>query len=88
MYDGIHYDSLSRSMDDTPSNSDETMLLSSDNTAWDESKAIARELKERTQFVDLAGFDLKCMVCGNGINGQTGAQDHARTTGHTNFGQV
>jgi ubiquitin thioesterase OTU1 len=88
LYDGIHYDALARSTQDEPSDSDQTMFSLDDSKSFEESKAIAGELKQRSQFVDLAGFDLKCMVCGIGIKGQTGAQAHAKSTGHTNFGQV
>jgi ubiquitin thioesterase OTU1 len=89
LYDGIHYDALVRSTQDgCPADDDETMFPPDDSASYDQSKAIASELKQRTQFVDLTGFDLKCLVCGVGLRGQRGAQEHAKETGHTNFGQV
>lgn len=88
LYDGIHYDALAKSTQDEPSDADQTMFSTDDSKTFEESKAIASELKKRSQFVDLAGFDLKCMVCGIGIKGQSGAQAHAKSTGHTNFGQI
>jgi ubiquitin thioesterase OTU1 len=88
LYDGIHYDALVRSTQDSPSDDDQTMFPPDDAASWEQSKAIASHLKRRTQFVDLAGFDLKCLDCGVGLRGQKGAQEHAKGTGHTNFGQV
>ena len=40
------------------------------------------------QFTDLAGFTLRCLVCGKALTGQTDAQSHAKATGHINFGEV
>lgn len=40
------------------------------------------------QYTDLAGFSLRCLVCGKALTGQTDAQSHATLTGHINFGEV
>lgn len=48
---------------------------------------LRRGLKEAGQFVDVSGFSLKCMVCGQGLKGAHGAQEHAAATGHTNFAE-
>ena len=40
------------------------------------------------QYTDLANFSLRCLVCGQPLQGQTDAQSHAMATGHINFGEV
>ena len=52
-----------------------------------QSCCLRRGLKEAGQFVDVSGFSLKCMVCGQGLKGAQGAQEHAAATGHKNFAE-
>ena len=42
---------------------------------------------EKHLFTDLAGFTLRCLVCGEGITGEKHVQSHALATGHTNFAE-
>ena len=49
---------------------------------------LAREAKMSRQFTDVQNFTLRCLVCNQGVVGQTGAQAHAKSSGHTNFGEV
>lgn len=37
------------------------------------------------QFTDTGTFTLRCGTCQIGVKGAKEAQDHAKTTGHTNF---
>ena len=50
--------------------------------------AVAAQLKQTRQFVDLGGATLRCLVCMKGISGEEEARAHARLTSHQNFGQV
>lgn len=49
---------------------------------------VAHEAKKSGQFTDVQNFTLRCLVCNRGVMGQAGAQAHAKSTGHTNFGEV
>ena len=83
VYDGIHYDALVRSK---PNGEEQKVFCPTlEEGVESEVKAIAQELKEKKQFTNLSGFDLRCMVCDTGLIGQRGAQEHAKSTGHTNF---
>lgn len=53
-----------------------------------EAEQLAREAKSSRQFTDVNKFTLKCMICNILMNGQVQAQQHAQSTGHTNFGEV
>lgn len=46
------------------------------------------EARASHQFTDVNRFTLKCMVCHCHLTGQVQAQQHAKETGHTNFGEV
>ena len=89
LYDGIHYDALARNRGDgAPEASDQTAFPPDDGEALEQAKQLAGELKSRKQYVNLAGCDLQCLVCGVGLNGQKAALQHAEATGHQNFGQT
>ena len=61
-------------------------------TAHEECTALASQLKEQKKFVncnsDAGDFSLKCLVCNAGLRGPTEAREHAKSTGHQNFGQM
>jgi hypothetical protein len=48
---------------------------------------VASEARRARQFVDTGNFSLRCLVCQAGLKGQTDAQQHAKSTGHTNFAE-
>lgn len=87
MFDGIHYDPLYMECLD---GSDEikTMFPSSDEEVFEQAQSIAKEAKSSKQFTDTNKFTLKCFDCGILIKGQVEAQQHAKSTKHTNFGEV
>ena len=68
------------------------LMLQFSQTADNETKemmsAYVQEQSRARKFTDLTGFDLKCLVCGQGLKGQAGALSHASTTGHANFAQI
>lgn len=89
IYDGIHYDALVEAIAGAPESEDITRFSTSVGPQKDaEAQAVAKKLRESKQYVDLAGCDLKCMVCGMGLRGQKGALEHAKATTHQNFGQI
>lgn len=59
---------------------DERMLV--------EAAELAREAKSSRQFTDVQKFTLTCNDCKVKLSGQTAAQQHAKETGHKNFGEV
>jgi len=48
---------------------------------------LAAEAKSVRQFTDVEGFSLRCLACQAPLRGQREAQNHAKQTGHINFGE-
>ncbi|KAH0618901.1 hypothetical protein JD844_018433 [Phrynosoma platyrhinos] len=87
IYDGIHYDPLERKIP----NSDippQTIFSTSDDVVLAQALELADEARRKRQFTDVNRFTLRCMVCQKGLTGQVEAREHAKETGHTNFGEV
>ncbi|XP_025061209.1 ubiquitin thioesterase OTU1, partial [Alligator sinensis] len=87
IYDGIHYDPLERKLP----NSDVpplTIFSTTDDVVLAQALELADEARQKRQFTDVNRFTLRCMVCQKGLTGQAEARDHAKETGHTNFGEV
>ncbi|TRY57403.1 hypothetical protein DNTS_026599 [Danionella cerebrum] len=87
IYDGIHYDPLQKVIpgSDVPP---QTVFSSTDDVILAESLKLADEACRKRQFTDVNQFALRCMVCQTGLVGQKEAREHAKETGHTNFGEV
>ncbi|CAK0879074.1 unnamed protein product [Prorocentrum cordatum] len=47
---------------------------------------VAEQHKQR-KFTDTGTFTLRCLVCQQGVVGESEALEHAKATGHQNFGQ-
>jgi ubiquitin thioesterase OTU1 len=92
IYDGIHYDALYfeffNSKDSATSQNVTTKFPCSATSVLDMALQLAREAKANRQFTDVQNFTLRCLVCSEGLKGQSQAQEHAKKTGHTNFGEV
>eukprot|EP00903_Cladosiphon_okamuranus_P018880 g17366.t1 len=89
IYDGIHYDALAEaSSDASPEADDVTVFDPASFLKENMAKAVAADLKSRNQFTDMGNATLKCMVCLKLLAGERGALEHARATGHQNFGQI
>uniref|UniRef100_A0A8C5S9X7 Ubiquitin thioesterase OTU n=1 Tax=Laticauda laticaudata TaxID=8630 RepID=A0A8C5S9X7_LATLA len=87
IYDGIHYDPLERKIP----NSDippQTIFSTTDDVVLAQALELADEARRKRQFTDVNRFTLRCMVCQKGLTGQVEAREHAKETGHTNFGEV
>jgi len=53
-----------------------------------EAAQLAKEARSSRQFTDVQKFTLICTDCKIMLNGQAAAQQHAKDTGHKNFGEV
>lgn len=87
IYDGIHYDPLQRQFPD-PGMPPMTIFSTTDDDALVQALELADEARKKRKFTDVNRFALRCMVCQKGLTGQSAARDHAKETGHTNFGEV
>jgi len=85
LYDGIHYDPMGL---ESKGEIIQTVFPCSAYNMQVEALAIAEDCKKKHQFTDLHGFSLRCLVCRTPLTGQTQAQEHAKQTGHMNFGEV
>jgi len=87
IYDGIHYDPLQKTLagSDAPP---QTVFSTFDDVTLAQALELADEARRKRQFTDVNRFALRCMVCQEGLVGQKEARQHAKETGHTNFGEV
>ena len=86
IYDGIHYDPLV--MEPLiPGEPMQTLFSSNDENVVSQAMEIANEAKAARQYTDVSSFQLRCLGCSKLLTGQKEAQEHAKTTGHTNFGE-
>lgn len=95
VYSGIHYDVLAvtpfsgadpefdRKVFDVMKVDGEEI----DGGALDAAVELCRVLQKRHYFTDTHGFALKCNQCGQSGNGQQWAVQHAKSTGHGDFGE-
>ncbi|KAJ9573943.1 hypothetical protein L9F63_008685 [Diploptera punctata] len=86
IFDGVHYDALY--LEPLEGDNIQTMFLTSDENVLQQAEELAQEAKSSKQYTDLGHFTLKCLVCQKLLTGQVQAQQHARDTGHMNFGEV
>ncbi|XP_060562412.1 ubiquitin thioesterase OTU1-like [Ruditapes philippinarum] len=86
IYDGIHYDPLI--MEPLiPGEEIKTMFSTKDASVLSQAMEIANEAKASRQYTDVAKFTLRCLVCQKSLVGQKEAQEHAKSSGHINFGE-
>ncbi|KMQ84662.1 ubiquitin thioesterase otu1-like protein [Lasius niger] len=86
IFDGIHYDPLY--LEPLDGGSIQTIFPTEDERMLLEAAQLAREARSSRQFTDVQKFTLMCIDCKIRLNGQVAAQQHAKDTGHTNFGEV
>lgn len=65
-----------------------TMFPIEDQSIYAQAEQLAKEAQSSRQFTDVDKFSLKCNQCDILLKGQVQAQQHAKSTGHTNFGEV
>jgi ubiquitin thioesterase OTU1 len=64
------------------------MFLTADEQVLHQAEELAREARASKQYTDVDGFSLKCFQCQELLKGQIQAQEHAKSTGHMNFGEI
>ncbi|XP_002126737.2 ubiquitin thioesterase OTU1 [Ciona intestinalis] len=87
LYDGIHYDPMYLDSGN-PSLPTQTIFTTSDDVALTNAIKVAEGCHKARLYTDTANFNLRCLTCNTLLSGQTGAQKHAKETGHGNFGEV
>ena len=95
IYDGLHYDALVFAYPGLEDVSDTHVTvvdcslepISKINGFDRKARALAKKDQERRLFTDVANFSLRCLVCQTGLVGENEAREHAKNTGHTNFGE-
>lgn len=97
IYSGIHYDALTLLPAKTASMSSGTTIfpsLSAFGIPLDQdpilqaAQSLVGELKAKRYYTDTSTFSLKCKTCGTKLTGQKEAIQHAKSTGHGDFGEV
>ncbi|TTB41848.1 Ubiquitin thioesterase OTU1 [Bagarius yarrelli] len=86
IYDGIHYDPLQMLVPGTEC--PPQTISTTDDVILAQALELADEARRKRQYTDVNRFSLRCMTCQTGLVGQKEAREHAKETGHTNFGEV
>lgn len=87
IYDGIHFDPLYWEPSSPSSTKIQTKFTTNNDAVMIDAMRLADEAKNAKQFTDVQNFKLRCLVCQQPLVGQTEAQEHAKKTGHINFGE-
>lgn len=86
LFDGIHYDPLY--MESITGGAPKTIFPKEVMNMYQQAEQLAKEANASRQFTDVNKFTLRCMICDSMLKGQVEAQQHAKSTGHANFGEV
>ncbi|EZA54790.1 hypothetical protein DMN91_006677 [Ooceraea biroi] len=86
IFDGIHYDPLY--LEPLDGGSIQTIFPTEDEKILLEAAQLAKEARSSRQYTDVQKFTLICNDCKIRLNGQMAAQQHAKDTGHMNFGEI
>lgn len=86
LYDGIHYDPLYlESLSGEPQKT--LFSVEEEQHIYDMAQSLAQEAKSSRQYTDVDKFTLRCIQCDRKLKGQREATEHARETGHDQFGE-
>ena len=95
VYSGIHYDTIALSPSDPPYKTsyappdfDTKVFDAQDSVILETAVELCRVLQGRHYFTDTAKFSVKCHQCGEKFVGENGALEHAKSTGHWDFGEA
>lgn len=86
LFDGIHYDPLY--METAQSAAPATIFPVEEQGVYQQAEQLANEAKSSRQFTNVDKFNLRCLQCDLMLVGQAQAQQHAKATGHANFGEI
>jgi len=89
IYDGIHYDPLALTYPGLEDDEviDQTVFPVTDDISLVKAHNVASEAHKKRQFTNVAKFTLRCIVCQQGLIGESEAMQHAKQTGHINFSE-
>jgi ubiquitin thioesterase OTU1 len=90
LYDGLHYDAMALAKPGAARGDDATIVRSTGPEAAEadaKARAVVEQAHAARQFTDTANFALRCLVCQLGLKGEKEAVEHAKATGHQNFGE-
>ena len=94
VYSGIHYDVIATSPSDPPYTNayappefDVKVYSSGDQVVLEKAVELCRVLQGQHYFTDTSAFSVLCNVCGKVCTGEQGATEHAKETGHYDFGE-
>ncbi|MCJ1407253.1 ubiquitin-specific protease otu1 [Ptychographa xylographoides] len=95
VYSGIHYDAIAMSPSDPPFDKayaplefDTKVFEAADEEVLEKAVQLCKVLQGQHYFTDTAGFSVRCNVCGGEFTGEKGATEHAKQTGHYDFGEA
>ncbi|KAI9691211.1 MAG: ubiquitin-specific protease otu1 [Bathelium mastoideum] len=95
VYSGIHYDTIAlnpssppHTRADAPPDFDVKVFDSLDESILERARELCKVLQGKHYYTDTAGFSIKCNDCGWVGTGEHGATEHAKETGHYNFGEA
>jgi len=95
VYSGIHYDTIALSPSDpphehayAPPDFDTKIYDAADLGVLQGAVELCKILQGKHYFTDTAAFGIKCNVCGKAYIGEQGATEHAKETGHYDFGEA
>ena len=66
----------------------QTIFPCSDDGVMCKALILASDAKQKRQFTDVLNFTIRCLICQKALKGQEEAQEHAKNTGHINFGEA
>jgi len=89
MYSGIHYDAVSLApTPSAPVDFHQTVFpVRLGDDIMRGATELATKLRKERRFTNTATFTLRCERCGKGLKGEKEARQHARETGHADFGE-
>lgn len=92
VYSGIHYDTIALSPAErgvfAPPEFDTKVFEAADKEVLEKAVELCRILQGRHYFTDTARFSIRCNECGQTFTGERGATEHAKQTGHYDFGEA
>lgn len=95
VYSGIHYDTIALSPADppydrayAPPDFDTKIFDAVDEVVLQKAVELCRVLQGRHYFTDTSKFSVRCNVCKKSFTGEIGATNHAKETGHYDFGEA
>ena len=95
VYSGVHYDTIALAPADSPYDRasappefDTKIFDARDEVILEKALELCSILQKKHYFTDTAGFHVKCNICGSVLMGEKGAIEHAKETGHYDFGEA